>query len=125
MKVKFETAKLAKEKGFKKIVKSYYSEDGKSMRVSLTSKNFNTRETISAPSQSLLQKWLREAHDIHIVVQNVNVPNLGKWMYEINKIPSGVLVLWDKDISPNFNTYEKALEAALQQSLKILLWKIN
>lgn len=84
--ISFETAKLAKEKGFEEYCFSYYnlkgeikhnySENGSStdvdFRVDLEDllDNFNRGipNTYSAPTQSLLQKWLREVHKIHIEI---------------------------------------------------------
>ena len=81
--VSFETAKIAKEKGFKELCFHYYSneglqtpylENGSSTDVDfrvdledlLEQHNNLYHNTASAPTQTLLQRWLREEHDIHI-----------------------------------------------------------
>ena len=68
--VTFETAKLAKEKGFKWKSKKGYLENG-SLGVSHYSDycendNEDYPTKYSAPTQSLLAKWLRKEHGIHI-----------------------------------------------------------
>ena len=66
--VLYETAKLAKEKGFDWKVSLHYESNGNRF-IDKVECNFNNVELIcSAPTQSLLQKWLREVHNIHIEV---------------------------------------------------------
>ena len=76
--VNFETAKLAKEKGFNiKTYKGYLSETiveyfdtypSDSIRLSEKYSNSALKNDwlCTAPTQSLLQKWLREKHNIEI-----------------------------------------------------------
>lgn len=81
--ISLETAKLAKLKGFKELCFHYYSEDGLQspylQNGSITDTDFTVElddlleqhnnsfhNTESAPTQSLLQKWLRDKHNIHI-----------------------------------------------------------
>lgn len=120
--ITFETAKLAKEKGFDlptgiKYTKLWYN-DGVLC-------NWNTRlvDHIIAPTQSLLQKWLREEHNIQLCL----VPTYGGskiegkqtgWLCytpfedeEFNDKPS---------ISLSQYTYEEALEKGLQVALKLV-----
>ena len=80
-----------------------------------------------APTQSLLQKWIRDKHDIHISISRVYSsqndliefagyvvyiasPDWGTH-YEVNS---------DKYYSERFDTYEDALEDALYETLKII-----
>ena len=81
--ISFETAKLAKEKGFKEFSYACYKEDGILENLNniwhcgceggmeldewfYDYNNYKHKKLISAPTQSLLQKWLRDAHKIHI-----------------------------------------------------------
>ena len=64
----------------------------------------------SAPTQSLLQKWLREKHDIIVEVHSQYMPN-STYKY-------GVKV--KHEFYDSFNTYEDALEEGLQQALKLI-----
>ncbi len=130
--VSFETAKLAKEKGFDEDITKAYDEKGiigfKSYCYSTSGVFYKTNDLskkqpeevrslvglslISAPTQSLLQKWLREIQRMDIVV-NVNaVTN----EYRCT-IPRFILGDWK---SNNHNTYEEALEEGLFVALKLL-----
>lgn len=81
--ISFETAKLAKEKGFNIEVKTYFDFKkfgikpveffGKLNANDLTKWDDDLRQNtsanyISAPTQSLLQKWLREKHKIILII---------------------------------------------------------
>lgn len=78
--------------------------------------------TISVPTQSLLQKWLREKRHLHITVFQSNLPTTEpqttrwEWGYDISKIddPNNSI-----KISFNFLSFEKALEDALKECLKL------
>ena len=76
---------------------------------------------VSAPTQSLLQRWLREEHNIHVIPMiSSNVVYYG---YEIIKYSSenenGKHI--DADFKQPFSkTYEEALEVGLQEALKLI-----
>lgn len=136
--ISFETAKLAKEKGFDWIVSDAYHkntgelvftdwENVESNDDILIPDDFNTDDEswlISAPTQSLLQKWLREVHNIIVeVVTYYNETDL-----PLNKPikPKGYFA-WDyynenfsEEKAPKFKTYEQALEQGLQEALKLI-----
>ena len=110
--ITFDTAKLAKEKGCHLThYDSMYNQDG----------NIGSpyKETYPKYSQSLLQRWLREEFGIHVWVQ----PNL-LWQEYSHK---GVV---DRRNTHKTNlsfdgesmkaTYEEALEAGLQEALKLI-----
>lgn len=122
--VTFETAKLAKEKGF----------DWKNIKIlEVKSKSAFLDNT----TQSLLQKWLREVHDIHVGV-NVRVHekhtnNIVMYAYEISTSKNyydGIgdnLSNWIKCLTPTkeynalyhtYKTFEEAFELGLQEALK-------
>jgi len=118
--ITFETAKLAKEKGFD----SKYTEDYDTLgfvqqRGILESHNL---ERISAPTQSLLQKWLREEHKLHIVIIPTVTGHFTYKMLDIQLNPEKFIERPPyKDVaSEDFTTYEKALEAGLQEALKMI-----
>jgi hypothetical protein len=133
--ISFETAKLAKEKGFKEEVYAYYNDcnnldfaGSEWGEISSFEKDFlfdyNSYKKDppydyifhSAPSQSLLQKWLREKHNI-IVEANYN---------------SSFNYFEDKIFCPQFypapteyqkethSSYETALEFGLKEALKLI-----
>jgi len=116
-KIKFETAKLAQEKGLI-LVKGYgcYNQFGKfepELPFYSDPEQFFEDELYSAPTQSLLQRWLREVHDIHIQI----LPYNSKYLVSILKTG-------ENGSNPNFNieydTYEDALEAGLFEGLQLV-----
>lgn len=74
-------------------------------------------ETFSAPTQSLLQKWLREEHRLHICIAYGDLSN--KYMGDIMSHDGKMLV----DIECIHDTYEDALEEGLQEALKLVMKK--
>jgi hypothetical protein len=103
--ITFETAKLAKEKGFMVVHK--------------------------LPTQSLLQKWLREKHNLNIKVDDFLNSDLDVvWDFEIVRIGTDLdergnyiaLVPYSMDANTDrdFKTYEEALEKGLQEALKLI-----
>jgi len=125
--ITFETAKLAKEKGFK------FNEDSEDFykysgyynygRIGDGEWSLNTvydietlhwgselTEIIDTPTQSLLQKWLREIHNIDVNVLPYN--NIKKY-YEV--YVNLAVTTWS-----GYSTYEKALEIGLLEGLKLL-----
>lgn len=100
--ITLKTAKLAKEKGFKNIL---FEDD-------LGGDVF--------PTQSLLQRWLREKHNIHIKIHS---SNSDRFSYEIYKmIIRDAINETSKHLHNkiSFNTYEEVLEEGLQKALKLI-----
>jgi hypothetical protein len=64
--IEFSTAKLAKEKGFSVPCSRAYHVASKTEVLAFTATTNKDDEHYSAPTQSLLQKWLRDAHNIHL-----------------------------------------------------------
>lgn len=109
--VSFETAKLAKQMGFNEWCYYYYDFNGKidSNNSSITT----NAKYCSAPTQSLLEKWLREKHNLFISVWFNDLT--GKWWVDIYELPT-MKIFYDSEIE--FKTYEEALERGLQEALK-------
>lgn len=124
--VTLETAKLLKEKGFKEDVFTFYEVDcvEGDMILSETydeSENFNEKnDCLSAPSQSIAQKWLRETKNLYICVYNCACG----YGYEISKADNGTHIASSVYEGPNdggkWDVYEDALEAGLQEALKLI-----
>ena len=100
--ISFKTASLAKEKGFQIMTINY--------------------AYVKMPTQSLLQKWLREEHNIHILVAATGFKDGS------GSIPNRYDVMYFKDICKNtfdsiHETYEEALEEGLQQALILLKYE--
>jgi len=120
--IKFETAKLAKEKGFpqepNKLKIPYYNYKGEFkgdvkdwLRKYLRNEDTSDVESVSAPTQSLLAKWLREEHNIHLIAyKNINIDGYD-WCY----------ITTDGITNINsYKTYEEAYEIGLYQALKLI-----
>ena len=151
--VKFETAKLAKEKGFNiptrilyeyalttqidpetnepkgafgwkegecKLVDQYMINNHKDV-------DFSNDDwyLCSAPTQAVLQRWLREVHNINVFLSFK--PNIKKWDF----IPYYMTMTGKEYIKYNaeyyklhigrmYNTYEEALEEGLIEALKLI-----
>jgi hypothetical protein len=130
--ITFKTSKLAKEKGFKEYCKSGYlnnkciekyhvAGDGLKDWGNYNKESSEFTHTDNAegffiplhepyyktPTQSLLQKWLRDKHKLHV---NPRFNGIDKYDYIINL-----------DISNRiFDSYEEALEKGLVEALKII-----
>ena len=109
--ITFETAKLAKEKGFERAIKNTprYEADG-----TISTSGF-WDYNLAAPTQSLLQRWLRENMNINVLVVNYydkfscvmkTTNDHHRDGYSIKSILT--------------DTYEKALEAGLLEALKMI-----
>ena len=127
--ISFETAKLAKEKGFKIPTKVMYKGNEKSYghnnEWGIDEKRldgefpYTNQQWYSIPAQSLLQKWLREKHDIHFEIKPI---------FEVNEIRPYHISISKNLSGKNFNykiigtreTYEEALEIGLQEALKLI-----
>ena len=104
--VTLETAKLLKEKGF--LQRKYFID---------VSTLHNCYKYLSVPPQSVVQRWLRETKDLHIEISYMYE---NYWIYDILTIPNHDLVgLSDRPII-HYKSYEEALEAGIQEALKLI-----
>lgn len=131
--ISFEVAKLAKEKGFDLNSPGFYSCDDPSsgtkgnqlvLRDWEKWTNFGSEDSqegtfiYSAPTQSLLQKWLRDIHNIYVepfpIIGRSNL-SFSWQIYTKNNI-------WgiNKFTGRKFSTYEETLEAVLLEALKLI-----
>lgn len=115
--ITFETAKLAKEKGFNEECRFNVfrgTKDYITKEKSINSKLSST--TYSQPTQTKLQRWLREVHDIHISL-NYEIEGysctIGGYD-QINHNHVGV------ELEEQYNTYEQTLEAGILVALKLI-----
>ena len=144
--VSYEVAKLAKEKGFDEFCDTsytHYLKDGggefHDTQYKKGDVHFNKRgilrgnnshhdkyesdfyEICSAPTQSLLQRWLREIHKAHI---ELNAQ--GSWTYTLSfRYIDGNGKHWvhthkEDGVYVYFKTYEEALEKGLEISLNLI-----
>lgn len=115
--ITFETAKLAKEKGFEFNVNfGVYDMSGKYHPYMA---HWISGVIYPAPSQSLLQKWLRDNHKINIVIipsfkcYNIN------YITQYNEIEDDNIIFELEGLDfKDFDSYEDALEEGLFIGLK-------
>lgn len=113
--ISFETAKLAKEKGFKEVI---FESDGTG----------NLTRIYNVPTQSLLQKWLRENHKKFVKTHPVYRDEKVQWEYVIFFLDDPLLSGTDGfknrmsllDYPYYWETEEEALEKGLQKALKLI-----
>lgn len=72
------------------------------------------------PSQSLVQKWLRETKNLHISI----IRNACGYGYDICKADNGTHITDGIFDGPNdggqWDTYEEALEAGIQKAIELI-----
>ena len=122
--IRFETAKLAKEKGFNepcnnafdlKIYQPSNLFEENIEEISNVDEYSNSEyERFNRPTQSLLQRWLRDEKFIDVFVINSIKENCYDW--EIREEENIVL-----ECDQYFHNYEAALEDALKEALKSLI----
>ena len=139
--ISLETAKLAKEKGFNIPTRNFYADfTWKSIEVyscievgyneftDSMENNHGFGDITLIPTQSLLQKWIREVHNIEILINRIPPEavlaskNNGK-----NILNNYSYYVWSLNSNPRIankgsfkNTYEEALEIGLQEALKLI-----
>lgn len=121
--ISFETAKLTKEKGFNWEVVNYIKLSTISnplIEDECKPQNINSLQCntiFSRPTQSLLQKWLRDKHKIILIIG---------YQYEYDSTPYSYWIYKEGQSSPinqwvdDLETYEQALELGLQEALKLI-----
>jgi len=130
--IKYKTAVLAKKKGFNFIVKNYYYPEAYNTTKPIIYdqdiiENLNSHSSnayYTAPTQSLLQRWLREVHDIHIKIEFLFEEN--KYYFSIYQSDADKIKFELYCLEANiedyviYNTYEEALEDALYNTLNLI-----
>lgn len=144
--IQFDTAKLAKEKGFNWDVDdmshqehsglmAYFkyfahprgTKEKHSRGIKLSSigsdHNITCAEVSSefiafAPTQSLLQRWLREEHDIHVELGLIDSPN--DYWVRVDVSALALETIWSHNPETRLKTYELALEAGLKEALTLI-----
>lgn len=112
--ITFETAKLAKEKGFDiKTKYSWYVPDNS--KPIIEKHKPDGLYYLSCPTQSLLAKWLREEHNIIVLVDYEGIDG---YYYKFYSYKEGNKNYDASD--KNYNTYEEAYEIGLQEALKLI-----
>lgn len=113
--VSYETAKLAKEIGFDISCDNYfyYEKENNDILGKIYEDN---KEFYYRPEQSLLQKWIREKHLLHIEIYGfVSSDEQTRQYYYCIRNMKKYCDLTDD--SETFDTYEECLESALKYCL--------
>ena len=119
--VSFETAKLLKEKRFTEYTLGYYLDDKDKLYFDRFSDDWNSNHVgyISAPTQQMAMRWLREVHNI---VCNIDIESRNFYYYSIFIIRSSIGAQYQlTSQKPYFETYEEACEAAIKYCLENLI----
>ena len=138
--VSYKVAKLAKEKGFDEKCINWFDNNGNNQNLYAWTWNTNNgnRSDFACvrPTQSLLQKWIRERYSIHIEIKPIPLGENGfKWIYELGLMEISSLdnvsrrntysILTGKE-GVYFDDYEEALDDGLFEALKLIkLWQIQ
>lgn len=158
-KIALTTAKLAKERGFDEMVEGYwveylvdnidpdYPEGGGAFSMTKgetevidfwaknsSFKNEDSYACYSCPTLYMLQKWLRDEHDMHVTPYMCNLTEVNKdvWRCCVDKIrfsghPKHHTVQYSLTVDGKqgsklilFDTYEEALGEGLRYALKMI-----
>ena len=131
--VSFDTAKMLKEAGFDVPTRGIYHTDREGNHKFSEYDRNQTSDDLRwncgdgfqyeylAPTQALAARWLREVH--RIVVDATFIPpstDGDVWLYFIGEMDD---MVWKGDFEPSdrkYATYEAALEAGLQEAIKMI-----
>ena len=121
--ISFETAKLAKSKKFPQYVIG--NSGGRNDKYHIEQDNdkdyFYLKQTFYSPPQSLLQKWLRDVHQVIVIVSFYN--NGEDWEeteYMVTVSEFKHFTTHDSFVKSDFKSYEDALEDGLITGLKLI-----
>lgn len=117
--IKYETALIAKEKGFNIYQSTFYNRTGDFHKSAVSGYDFTScKHNVVAPTQAVLQKWLREKENIIIYVEHKIHGKFKRedvFFYRII-LPSGIA----HNVTQDFKTWEEALEEGLVTALKLI-----
>lgn len=125
--ISFKTAKLAKEKGFNEISERYYHNTSSGDLESVFGYDFwnKNKNAFSAPTQSILQRWLRETFKLWVWVEPDHFNKKGLCTYYIESEDKSIVInefsepRYKTWIMANKNHYQ-ALETGLQKALSLI-----
>ena len=128
--VSFDTARMLKEAGFDVPCNSYYElEDGEIVRKdSIGSSDYNAYEdtVCSRPTQELAARWLREVHNIHVVITEEAYVNGINYLWQVLIYNPLSVDCWDNKSTGmhgdngEYEIYEEDLEVGLQEAIKLM-----
>ena len=112
--VSFETAKLLKEAGFDVPTSTHYSNSGEVWQSSAPEdcNDDKSCKACSRPTQALAARWLREAHNIDVMVDVYNSD-----YYVCNVYKNKHLMIIRNIVTSSF---EEVLEEGLREAVKLI-----
>lgn len=132
-KVSFETACLAKEKGFDEICHYHFGNDGHPFesRNPLGSKNSQWVKCTARPTLSFLQKWLREVYNIDVDVSRdveIHYKDETRWIVKVSDwndiqvLKTSIAELKHPNHAHyvDYKSFEQALEIGLQKGMLLI-----
>lgn len=122
--VNFETAKLLKEKGFDEPCYLGYNKNGEYFPTNNRSNSQIIQPDfcyICCPTLQMSMKWLREVHNIHIIIHPYTEMEGHNWSFIFDKFAYGCWQELGIYITDSWNTYEEAAETAIRYCLKNLI----
>lgn len=124
-----DTARMLKEAGFDCNCRKWYEqkEDKITEWEADASCNWNlNKNDFSCPTQALAARWLREAHNIHVVITEEAYVNGINYLWQVLIYNPTSPDCWDDKSTGmygdngEYKTYEEALEAGLREAIKLL-----
>ena len=118
--VTYKTAKLAQDKGFIGNADVGLYDDKEMYHPRMAHWLVGNKNLIDAPTQSSLQKWLREVHNIFLTI-TIPYEEYGRYSAEVwgNNLDDGIKILMIDGMTV-FKTYEEALDEGLIEALKLI-----
>ncbi len=130
--INIETTTLAKEKGFDISTRHFYADESWNSReiyacsevgygefTDSMESNHGFGDITLIPTQSLLQKWLRDKHNIAVLV-SFNDNNVFEYYYFIHTNVSKAFSNRICSLPLKFSSYEESLEFGLTEGLKLI-----
>jgi len=124
--IKFETAKLARKKGFNEECQKEYNSNGAVVDchyASVTNNDIDVYGVCTAPTQTTLQTWLREQKKIVVLVNLLYNEEDDPYFFNVfydNKSYFGDVREREPDFGDYFKSYEEALEIGLKLGLSLI-----
>lgn len=123
--VSFKTAKFLRLAGFDWYAYNFYNKDGEMLTPNLIAMisdwNAKGKDTFSAPSLAVAQKWLREVKEMEIVIEPELCNNGADMRYHWYCGDREMYFAGGWTCEGYELEFEKAQESAIKQSLQIIL----
>lgn len=117
--VEFKTAELAFAKGFDEQCDRVFYKGKLIPSVESNCNSLNEANEVSAPTQTALQKWLREDRGIHIIFLTTTK---NEYVFHVVKLEIGIGHCggWVDEKNGAHIVYEKALEKSFRRAFKLI-----